>query len=157
MDPSPDDTTPPVDQALLTFRIIGASLGLGVTLFAVVAWFSHQQGSMAAPAVDGELMVNIMLALAFGGSLAAIVLWRARVAPLIERPTGPEDQAGRLAALQTSVIVVWALIEGPALFAEVVYFLYGTRLAGLLGVVLIWAGLAATWPKREWLEARRGY
>lgn len=140
-------------QALLAFRIIGASLGIGVTLFAFVSWFRHQQQGPGDAAGDPALMFNLMLAVAVASVVAAILFWRARVSPLIDRPS-PDRERAAAGEIQTNVVIVWALIEGAALFAVVVYFLYGTTLAGALGVALIWASLAATWPRREWLAVR---
>lgn len=140
-------------QALLTFRMIGASLGIGVTLFAFVSWFRHQQQGPGDVAGDPALMFNLMLGVAVASVVAAIVLWRARVSPLIERPSPDRERRAAPGEIQTNVVMVWALIEGAALFAVVVYFLYGSALAGLLGVALIWAALAATWPRREWFDA----
>lgn len=141
-------------QALLTFRIIGASLGIGVTLFAFVAWFLHQQQGSGDAAGDPTLMFNLMLAVAVASVVAAIVFWRVRVSPLIERPSPDRERRAAAGEIQTNVVIVWALIEGASLFAVVVYFLYGSVLAGLLGVALIWGALASTWPRREWFDAR---
>lgn len=152
MSPTPN-RTPSFDQALLTFRIIGASLGLGVTMFALVSWFLHLQNGTGDLGIDEALMVNAMLGLAFLAAVAAILFWRARVGPLIDRARADADPARHLAEVQTHVIIVWAMMEMPALLAEVVYFLYGNALAGVLGVAIIWAAVGATWPKREWFAA----
>lgn len=141
---------PTPSQALLAFRIIGASLGIGVTLFALVSAFTHQQGDVYQADGDATLMFNLMLALALGGTLAAIVFWRARVAPLIERPTSEQRPDAAANELQTNVIIVWALVEAPSIFAVLVYFLYENLLAGILGVAMIWTALALTWPSRDW-------
>lgn len=140
------------EQALLTVRIIGASLGIGVTLFAAVSWYLHRTGA-SADVGGGTLMFNAMLAAALGAAVAGTLFWRARVAPLIERPVPREDWLAHAGEVQTSVIIVWGLMEGAALLAEVVYFLYGSPFAGALGVAAIWVTLALTWPKREWLGA----
>jgi hypothetical protein len=140
------------EQALLTFRIIGLSLGLGVTLFAAVSWYLNQ-GRTPTDAAGAGLMLNAMLAVAVGAAVAGVLFWRARVAPLIERPHPRNDWLAHAAEVQTNVIIVWALMEGAALFAEVVYFLYGSAFAGVLGVAAIWITLGLTWPKREWLGA----
>lgn len=150
MDPDLHGSGPTPSQALLAFRTIGASLGVGVTLFALVSAFTHQQGDVYQADVDATLMFNLMLALALGGILAAIVFWRARVAPLIERPTPEHRREAGASELQTNVIIVWALVEAPSIFAVLVYFLYENLLAGILGVVMIWTALALTWPRRDW-------
>lgn len=150
--------TPSPGQALLTLRIIGGSMGMGVTLFALVSWFTHQEASPVNPAGDTALMFNIMVALAAAAAVAALVFWRARVSPLVDRRAGAaEEETGdwldRFALLQTNLIILWALLEGASLFTVVVYFLYGITTAGVLGMVLIWTGLALTWPRREWIGA----
>lgn len=152
MSPAPG-RTPHFHQALLTFRIIGASLGVGVTMFAFVSWFLHLQNGASDVGIDEALMVYAMLGLAFLAAVAAIAFWRARVGPLIESARADADPARHLAEVQTHVIIVWAIMEMPALLAEVVYFLSGNVLAGVLGVAIIWTAIGATWPKREWFAA----
>lgn len=151
-----DPTTGPSSprEALLTFRIIGFALGLGVTLFAGVSTFIHLTGRPAAAGEVASIMTTAMIGVAAAAVIGAIIFWRARVAPLIESPsTG--DWRTRAMALQTAVIIVWALVEGAAFFAEVVYFLYGDLLAGVLGLVLIWVALGLTWPRSSWLASGR--
>ena len=139
------------EQAILMMRIIGISLGTGVTLFAFVGWFLHQQEGPVAPEIDAALAFNGFVALFLLAALGALFVWRLRVAPLIERPHEETEWRSRASAIQTGVIITWALLEGAALAGEVVYFLTGQTLAGLLGVILIWGGVGLTWPKREWL------
>lgn len=113
------DTPASPQQALLAFRIIGAILGLGVTLFAGVSWYVNR-GALVPPGEVGSLMFNLMLAMAAGAAIAAIPFWRARVTPLLERVPPAGDWPPHTALVQTNVIVVWAIIEGAALFAEIV-------------------------------------
>ncbi|MGK7311245.1 MAG: hypothetical protein ACN0LA_03320 [Candidatus Longimicrobiales bacterium M2_2A_002] len=139
------------EQAILMMRIIGVSLGTGVTLFAFVSWFLHQQQGAVTPGFDPGLAFNGFLALLVLAALGALFVWRLRVAPVIERAHGENHWQPRASAIQTGVITTWALLEGAALVGEVVYFLTGHTLAGLLGVLLIWGGIGLTWPKRDWL------
>lgn len=139
------------DQAILMMRIIGLSLGTGVTLFAAVSWFLHQQQGPVGPAIDSSLAFNGFLLLLALASVGAALVWRWRVASVIERRGRETEWRPRAAAIQTGVIITWALLEGAALAGEVVYFLTGNALAGLLGVLLIWVGIGLTWPKRAWL------
>ncbi len=152
MHSDPRGSDPSATQALLAFRIIGVSLGLGVTLFTGVSWFLHQQGGPSRAVGDPALMANLLIPLAAVAIVTAIIFWRARVAPLIESAAAGREpsQSGEL---QTNVVLVWALLEAPALFAVVLYFLHENVLAAVFGVALIWAGLAATWPRREWFGA----
>lgn len=143
---------PSPTQALLTFRFIGISLGLGVTGFAVVSWLVHRDGGAVEPAVEPLLMLSLMISGILVAFMAAVGLWRARVAPVLESPE-PADPVARLGRLQGGVIIVWAVMEAAALLSVVVHYLYDLPLAGAVGVLLIWGTLAATWPKRAWLEA----
>ncbi len=139
-------------QAILMLRIIGLSLGTGVTLFAFVSWFLHQQQGPIGEPVYGSLTFNGALAMAVLAAIGASFVWRSRVVPVLERPAQETEWQSRAAAIQTGALITWALLEGGALVAEVVYFLTANGMAGVLGVVLIWAGIGLTWPKREWLE-----
>lgn len=147
--------TPDLAQALLTFRIIGGSLGAGVTLFAGVSWLLNRQEGPRPPTADPTLLFNVWLAVAVGAMLAAILFWRARVEPLLDERVTRDERLRRAGELQTNVVIVWALMEAPALLAVVVYYLYDLALAGVLGVALMWAALAVTWPKREWFGPDR--
>lgn len=139
-------------QAILMLRIIGLSLCTGVTLFAFVSWFLHQQQGPMGEQVYGSLTFNGAIAMAVLATLGASFVWRSRVVPILQRPARETEWQSRAAAIQTGALITWALLEGGALVAEVVYFLTGNGIAGVLGVVLIWAGIGLTWPKREWLE-----
>jgi hypothetical protein len=139
------------DQAILMMRIIGISLGTGVTLFAFVGWFLHQQQDAITTDLDPGLAFNGFLVMFLLATAGAIFVFRRRVAPIIERPKRDADWQARAAEIQTGLIITWALVEGGALVGEVVYFLTGNAVAGVVGVLLIWGGVLATWPKREWL------
>ena len=139
-------------QALLALRIIGASLGAGVTLFAGVSWFVQQEGGPFATAGDPVLITNLFIGLALIAAAAALGVWRSRVVPRVRQQA--EDWAERATLIQTPVIITWAILEAAAMAGVAVYFLYGTGIAAIIGVALMWLGLAATWPRAEWFEAR---
>lgn len=141
------------EQAILLLRIIGLSLGAGVTLFAAVSWYLHQQQDPVRALVYGSLAYNAAIAMAFLAALGAFLVWRWRVAPILERPASETEWQSRASGIQTGVMITWALLEAGALVDEVVYFLTGNGMAGVLGVVLIWAGIGLTWPKASWLGA----
>lgn len=150
-DPRTHPTRPPA-PALLLLRLIGASMGVAVTMLAMLAWSANQLDAGVRAPMDPTLMFTLVVALALGAVIAAIAMWRARVEPLIAGGRGSDDPVARVGSIQNNVIIVWAIIEGPALFAVIVHYLYHAPLAGAVGVVLIWGALAATWPKREWFE-----
>lgn len=138
-------------QAILLMRIIGISLGTGVTLFAFVSWFLHRQDGPMAPGVDAGLIFNLYLVLFLVAAVGAILVFRSRVAPILQRPAEETQWRARASAIQSGLIVSWALLDGAALAGEVVYLLTGHVLAGALGLALIWAGVLLAWPNPEWL------
>lgn len=137
-------------DALRTMRAIGLFLAGGVTVFALIALLLHRQSP--PPAGDGPLILYVWIAVATSLTAASIVWWRGNVVPLIDG-SDPRDWRARAPAIQTGLVVAWALVEAGALFGVVVYFLEGAALAGALGVAMMWAALAATWPRADWLTA----
>jgi hypothetical protein len=151
-DPNPGDRP----GAIRTMRAIGVALAGGVTLFAVIAWLLHRRNPPLAG--GGPAILYVWIAVATSLTAASMVWWRGNVVPLIHPPRHG-DWRRRAAEIQTGLVVSWALVEAGALFGVVVYFLEGTGLAGALGVAMMWAALALTWPRREWLaeeSAARG-
>lgn len=140
-------------QAVLLLRTIGLSLGAGVTLFAGVSWYLHQRQNPVAAADYRGLDYDAAIAMAFLAALGAFLVWRLRVAPNLVRPVRETEWQTRASGIQTGLITTWALLEAGALVDEVVFFLTGNSLAGVLGVALIWVGIGLTWPKAGWLEA----
>lgn len=121
-------------------------MAVGVTLFAFVGGFA---GLGTAGAHEGQgLVFGGLVLVAIIALAGAVLVWRIRVAPLLD---STEAWNSRFPRLQTGIIIVWALVETPAILAEVVYLIYGDALSGVLGLVIIWVGIALTWPKQEWL------
>lgn len=137
--------------ALRTMRIIGLALAGGVTMFAAVTWFLHQE-TPPAPA-DGPWLLYLWIAIATTLLAASMVVWRGMAVPWIERPDPDTDWRVRAAKIHSGAVITWALVEAAALFGVMVYFLQGTVLPGLLGTFIMWAALAFTWPQPEWLAS----
>lgn len=150
----------PAPASLGVARAIAASLLAGVTSFALIAWIIGRQSPISAddPAT-GTLFLYAWTALALAAVVAALIVWRANVAPRIERarprhPAAPEqDAAADAEALQSGLIITWALIEAPALFGIVVYLLYGYTSAYAAGLLLAWLGIGLTWPRSDWFPS----
>lgn len=138
-------------QALLALRIIGVSLGAGVTLFAGVSWVVHQQGGPFIDQGSPGLVFGVFVAFALLAAIAALAVWRTRVVPLVQRPPG-RSWAERATGIQTPVIITWAILEAASMAGVAVYFLYGNVLAAVIGVAFMWIGLAATWPQLDWFD-----
>jgi hypothetical protein len=143
-------STPATPQdALRTMRLIGISMAAAVTLFAAITFFLHRQDGSAPAGVP--LILYVWVAVATSLTAASMILWRGNVVPHLDRPERPwRERAG---GIQTGLILTWALVEAAALFGVVVFFLSGIRLAGLLGVAMMWAALVLTWPRPEWLAS----
>jgi hypothetical protein len=145
----------PADRkdAIRVLRMIGLSMAGAVTAFALVALFLNRH---APPQPGGgSPMLFIWIAVATSLAAASMVWWRGNAVPLIDRPR-QSDWRARATALQTALVVTWALVEAGALFGVVVFFLEGAWAAGALGVTMIWAALALTWPREEWLATASG-
>jgi hypothetical protein len=140
-------------DTIRVLRTIGLSMAGAVTLFAIVALFVNRHAPPRPE--EGSLMLYVWIAVATSLVAASMVWWRGNVVPLIEEPLR-SDGRGRAAALQTALVVTWALIEAGALFGVVVFFLEGIWVAGALGVGMMWAALAVTWPRGDWLTPASG-
>lgn len=141
------------EAAIRTLRLIGIALATGVTLFGAVSWVLLR-GALAPPAED-PMLLYLWIALGTTMAAAAMVVWRGQVVPHLSRTGEAGDWRERAARIQTGAIITWSLVEMAALLGVVVYFLDGHALAGGGGVLLMWAALALTWPRMEWLQPER--
>jgi hypothetical protein len=139
-------------DALRVMRMICLALAAGVTTFAGVAWFIHLQAPPAAP--RGPALLYLWIAVATSMVAISMILWRGRVVPILEAPAS-EEWRQRAAELQSGLVMTLALVEAAALFGVVVYFLTGFVLAGGVAVALMWAAVALTWPREDWLATAR--
>lgn len=137
-------------------RIIAASLPAGVAAFWAVAWVLTNGG--AAPyspeAIDAALAFRIWAVVALAG-FAGALYFRGRALAVVES-VGRDDRAalvGHAGAVQSNLIIAWALLEAPALFAGVVFLLLGDRHVLLAALPLYLIGLGATYPRAEWFGA----
>jgi hypothetical protein len=139
-------------DALRVMRIIAVALAGGVTTFAAIVWFMHLQGLPGGG--KGDALLYLWIAVATSVVAVSMILWRGRVVPILEAPA-TEEWRQRAADIQTGLVITLALIEAAALFGVVVYFLAGFALAGGVGVAMMWAAVALTWPQEEWLATAR--
>lgn len=140
---------------LLTARIIYGSLIAGVVMFTVVAGVMTGWGAdpMFAEQPALGLFSAVWVALALG-SIPLVLLFRGRA----ERAAGidqPYQEAGSTpdpGAVQTPLVVAWAVVEGPALFGVIAFMMYGSAelLLGTLAAAAIGWGLG--FPRRAYFE-----
>jgi hypothetical protein len=138
-----------------TATLIGLSLALGVTTFAGVAWYTHQNAT-APRSSDVEftrLLIYAWLALTAVTLFSALFFWRTRVQPLIHgNESLPRE---RLPQLSANLLICWALIESASLFGVTVYFITGVTWVAAVAVVLIWVAFLATRPQIDWYQRFR--
>ena len=135
----------PTGQLVPTVSSVRAArilhLGLMAGLVIVAAVFVYRSRTIG-PSFLGAPMVGYVTA---GFALLNLVVATAFLLPRIPRRSAAEDPDAYWSRneVRTAAIIVWALIEGPALIALVGYFLTGgavpAAVAGLAIVALILA------------------
>jgi hypothetical protein len=142
--PGPRDAA----EVLRATRLIGLALGTGVTAFALVTWYLQRQAPLPT---QQPWLLHVWIVSALCLAALALMLWRTKVAPLVEVAPVPGSEVIRARGIQTGTVTTWALVESAALFGVVLYLLDGHVLAGLVGVFMIWAAVTLAWPRPEWL------
>ncbi|HEX6588687.1 MAG TPA: hypothetical protein VF039_06665 [Longimicrobiales bacterium] len=131
--------------------LIFLSLPMGAVLFWVVALATGAEGNATGGPgeMEGDVAFWIWAAVALAG-LAGAVFFRARAVAIAER-TGREGRAGAEAgAVQSFLIIAWALLEAGGLLAGVLVFLGADERLLLYAAPVYLIGLALTYPRREW-------
>ncbi|HEX7118411.1 MAG TPA: hypothetical protein VF212_06465 [Longimicrobiales bacterium] len=140
-------------------RIVAGSLAAGVALFWIVGWLKTSGGEVgiAPDAVTAELAFWIWAGAAILGFAAALA-FRGRALRIVERSTGEESgpPIGELRAVQTNLVISWALLEGPALLSAVFYLLTASERILWAAVPVYAIGVAVTFPRAEWFGEGRG-
>ena len=90
--------------------------------------------------------------MALGGFLAALVFRGRAVDAAAGRrpPGGRSDVVGSAAQVQAQLIIAWALLEGPALLAGVLFMLLASQPLLSAAAVVYGIGVAMTFPRAEW-------
>ena len=123
----------PVSPAI-SARIIHAALVLGVILFWAVAWYIGSNTSMPVAAIPDRRVLYVGLAAVSAVLFGAAVYTAGRLTP----HTGMSQDEWWRANLGRAV-VIWALVEAPAILGTVAYFLthdFRTLLAPFTGLLL---------------------
>jgi hypothetical protein len=122
-------------SAAVTARIVHAALVTGVLLFWAVAWFVGRAGSTPASALPDRRVLYVALFLMAAVLFAGAAFAARRIpapAPGMTQDAWWQVNLGR-------AIVVWALVEAPALLGLVAYFLtrdFRVLIATLAGLLL---------------------
>lgn len=149
---------PSPQQAALIARVIYLALIGGVCTFAVVAVAATEWGAAGTRAADAPPVFSYVWAALAIGSFPLVLLFRgkARKAAGLDDSRMGRERAIDPVQVQTNLFVSWALVEGPALFGVVIFFLFARLdiLAYALAIAAV--GWALTFPSREYFEAERG-
>lgn len=134
-----------VQASYNTAAIIAAALIIGQLLFAAVSWWLHSSGTRTATDAP-DVMRYIWIVVAIGG-LAGANLVRTRLVAASELAERPPDEA-----VQTQVIMMWALIEAGGLLGIVLHLFTGN--AGVLYAVVGYIVVCALFffPRRQWFK-----
>lgn len=139
-----------VEARLRTARLVAGALGGGVgTAWLVCGFLVWQRdsgiGGAGAGVVPAELGFWVWAAAA-GAGLVAALAFRGRARRLgAVAPSGPSDP------VLTSLLIAWALLEGPALLGAVL-FLLGGGAQLITAVPVYFLGFVATYPRAEWFQ-----
>lgn len=118
-----------------TLNILFFGLVMGPAMLAIVAMVLIQTGSFTP-------LPNEMLGIVFGTAVPAVgigaffaskMVFERRMAAVIARPTLEE----KLEAYRTELILKYALLESPAIFAFLAYLLTGTMLFFAIGAAML--------------------
>lgn len=124
----------PVSPAI-SARIIHAALVVGVILFAGAAWYLGSNTAVPVSAVPDRRLLYLGLILASGVLFGAAMYTAGTLTP----PAGEMSQDDWWRANLARAIVVWALVESPALLGTVAYLLtydFRTLIAPFTGLLM---------------------
>lgn len=132
-------------------RLIASSLPLGALAFWAIAWVMTDGGARgrAEGAVDPVLAFWLWAGLALAGLAVALVL-RGRAVTIAEESARAGEPGSRAGAVQSVLIIAWALLEAQALLAGVLLLALGLEQLVLYAALVYGVGLALTFPRAEW-------
>ena len=137
---------------LRTMQIVAGAMILGVAMTLAILAIIRSMGN-GPPPPQVPIFTYVGVGLAFVGVIAHFIVPRS-ISPAQQLADG---KISWLAIYQTRMIVGMALLEGPALYQGIAYFIEGEALAlGLGGLLLL--GMILQFPTRgrvqQWLESR---
>ena len=152
--------------ALRIARTVMGALVAGPLGVWAVAWLVTDGGTrpfgVANPGFASGHALLIWAVIAAGGFGVAMI-FRGRALSAVEegrRAGGASGVFARAGEVQSTLIVAMALLEGPALFAGVMFLLFGDSRILMYAAPVFLAGVALTFPRAEWFgvdeRARRG-
>ena len=142
----------PSTPNIQTARIICGALMGGVVLFWAVAFaVSAGQGLGAELPLDSTVLLAIVLAISLGAFGAAFV-FRSKAVRAATGTARSNSQASTAdsSGVLTNLIIAWALLEGQALMAGVLFMLTGNATYLIIPALVFIIGFAVTFPRPDW-------
>ena len=112
-----------------------------------------QGGFGSEEMLDPLVILAIVLVIALS-SFGAALFFRARALSAVSPASDAAGPAQDKAATQllTNLIIAWALLEGQALVAGVLFLMTGEASLLIISALVFALGFAFTFPKAEWFE-----
>src|SRR5690554_5287365 len=137
---------------LLRARVIYMAMIFGVVLMWIVIFVVLSGMNESESILDGTIALLLVIVISLG-AFAAALFFRSRAAAAAGTAGSAPNQSQKdVSAVYTNLIVAWALLEGPALMAAVLFMLTNTTAVLLVGAVVFLTGYWMTFPKAEWFE-----
>ncbi len=115
-----------------TLALIHAGMVVGLVLFLSIAFYINASGGYKGN-IELDVFIWVIPLVAVSGIIASILIFRVKT----RKARGIEDFVSRLWAYKTTLIIRWALLEGPALLAIIGYLISGEMPFFSIAVMLI--------------------
>jgi uncharacterized membrane protein len=135
-----------IDRYFQTLNILFFGLVMGPAMLGAVAFVLHQTGSfdpLAGDLLDTVFGVTVP-GIGLGAFYASKILFERRMPAVIARPSLDE----KLEGYRTELILKYAMLESPSIFAFVAYLLTGTMLFFAIGAAMLFFMILVR-PTRE--------
>jgi len=118
-----------------TLNILFFGLVMGPAMLGAVAFALHQTGTFAPLADDvlDSVFGIAVPAIGFGAFYASKILFERRMPAVIARPSLDE----KLEGYRTELILKYALLESPSIFAFLAYLLTGSMMFFAIGAAML--------------------
>lgn len=144
------------EAGLNNARVIASAMPIGVFLFWGMTLFLTNGGSRAfAPEALSPNVALLVWAVAAIAGFGAALSFRGRAIGLAGRAHREESGRDETGRVQGLLLIAWALLEGPALLAGVLFLLVAVKEILWLAAAVYAVGVALTFPRRPWLGSTR--
>jgi len=130
------------NDIIRNLRFVHSGLCLGLMAFTLVSYFEHY--SFFAETDSGDPFVYLVPILAMTGYFTSKYIFQQQLKAIAR----DDALSSKLKKYQTANMLQYALVEGPALFALVIYYMQGNAFFLVIGLSLL-AYLISLRPKTD--------